>query len=222
MEIISYNLRKHRAVDELYALVTEHNCDFLCLQEADTKRLPERIGELVLADATKSNRLGLAIYFREDRFKLNESKTYRLKESLHDKTLSPAHERLLGALFTDRKHIKPLLVASFHAAPLTALNVLRRVQISHALGKLRAFSKEPMIMIGDFNYPWFSRKLTERLARAGYLLSKGDSRTYTRYKVFRGYYDFATTRGLDIEKLKTLPQGVSDHMPMKLLSLIHI
>ncbi|MGO1435088.1 MAG: endonuclease/exonuclease/phosphatase family protein [Canibacter sp.] len=221
MEIISYNLRKHRAVHELHELASQHDTDILCLQEADTKKLPPKIANLTLADVTQSNRLGLAIYFRDDRFELNKTRTYQLKKSLHDRALSPAHERLLGALVTDRKHDLPLLVASFHAAPLTAANLLRRHQISAALGKLRGFARVPTVMIGDFNYPWFNRRLGERMHNAGYLLSKGDSRTYTRYKLFRGYYDFATTRDLVIRGLKTLPQGSSDHMPVLLSAEFH-
>ena len=216
MRILSYNLRNHRAIHEVHGLAVEYDPDMICLQEADTSQLPETVGELRLADATKNNRLGLAIYFRDDRFKLRTSRTYRLQKSLHDRTLSPAHERLLAAAFTDRKHEQPLIVGSFHASPLTTLNLMRRRQISASLGKLRALGKSPTVLIGDFNYPWFSRKLGERMLKSGYLLSKGSSRTYTRYKVFRGYYDFAMTRDLRIEGLQTLPQGASDHMPVLL------
>lgn len=42
MEIISYNLRKHRAVHELHELASQHDTDILCLQEADTKKLPPK------------------------------------------------------------------------------------------------------------------------------------------------------------------------------------
>jgi endonuclease/exonuclease/phosphatase family metal-dependent hydrolase len=216
VKIVSYNLRKHRAVGELTELSEHYDADIVCLQEADTKQLPQNIGGLTIAETTKSNRLGLAIYFRKDRFEMNRTKTYELQKSLHDRALAPAHERLLAALVTDRKHQLPLLVASFHAAPLTAANLLRRRQISAALGKLRAFAKVPTVMIGDFNYPWFNKRLGIRMRDAGYLLSRGDTRTYTRYKLFRGYYDFATSRDLEITSMKTLPQGSSDHMPVML------
>ncbi len=52
MKVISYNLRKHRAAGELATLVAEHDPDILCLQECDVPALPDRIGGLVLADAT--------------------------------------------------------------------------------------------------------------------------------------------------------------------------
>ena len=49
---------------------------------------------------------------------------------------------------------------------------------------------------------------------AGYELSLSDARTYTRYKFFRGHYDFATSVGFDIDTITTLPQGRSDHLPI--------
>ncbi|HEX2247404.1 MAG TPA: endonuclease/exonuclease/phosphatase family protein, partial [Arthrobacter sp.] len=39
-------------------------------------------------------------------------------------------------------------------------------------------------------------------------------RTYTRYKVFQGHFDFATSLGLNIESVETLPRGESDHLPI--------
>src|SRR5690606_35466333 len=70
MKIISYNLRKHRAVGELARLIEEHGADVLCLQECDVSALPERIDDLVLADATQGNRLGLAVYYRANTFRI--------------------------------------------------------------------------------------------------------------------------------------------------------
>jgi hypothetical protein len=48
----------------------------------------------------------------------------------------------------------------------------------------------------------------------GYELTLSDSRTYTRYRFFRGHYDFATSVGFDIQRIRTLPQGLSDHLPI--------
>ena len=47
----------------------------------------------------------------------------------------------------------------------------------------------------------------------GYELNLSDSRTYTRYRFFRGHYDFATSVGFEIDRVRTLPQGLSDHLP---------
>lgn len=129
MRVISYNLRKHRAATELAALVREHDPDVLCLQEVDTTDLPVALGDLGLIDATKGNRLGLALFARRNMFRVDEARTFELKKSMHDRLLKPAHERMLGARVQEIDSARTVMFASFHAAPLTALNSLRRNQI---------------------------------------------------------------------------------------------
>ena len=215
IRVISYNLRKHKASGELVDLAQDFEIDILCLQECDTSDLPETLGPLHLADATKGNRLGLAIYYRMDRFTAFETKTFALKKSLHDMILAPAHERLIGIRVTDNETDHELVIGSFHAAPLTASNSLRRNQIHAAHAELLSMGAGLMtLMVGDFNYPFFTKYLTEHMKNSGYELSLSDRRTYTRYKVFKGHFDFATSLGLNIENVETLPRGASDHLPI--------
>lgn len=215
MKVISYNLRKHRAVGEVAGLAESHGVDVLCLQEADTTDIPERTGGLRLAEATTRNRLGLAVYYRESSFRLEEVRALSLKKSLHDHVLRPAEQRMLGVRLHDIDAGREVIVASFHAAPLTALNSLRRHQIRTALSELQRMGPGlPALMVGDYNYPVFKERLRERVREHGYELTLSDSRTYTRYRFFRGHYDFATSAGFEIESIRTLPQGLSDHLPI--------
>ncbi|WP_395244085.1 endonuclease/exonuclease/phosphatase family protein [Agromyces sp. MMS24-K17] len=215
MLTISYNLRKHRAISELAALDAQYSPDVLCLQEADTSDLAEHVGRLQLAHSTTGNRLGLAMYYRPDRFEPRAIRAFALKKSLHDRVLRPAHERLLGARLVDLTHDREVIVASFHAAPLTALNSLRRHQIRTALGELQFLGPGlPTLMVGDYNYPVFKENLAEKVREAGYDLTLSDSRTYTRYKFFRGHFDLATSAGLEMRSVRTLPRGSSDHLPI--------
>ncbi|MDQ0613817.1 exodeoxyribonuclease-3 [Microbacterium sp. W4I4] len=215
MRLISYNLRKHRAATELAALVGEHDPDILCLQECDTTALPEVIDGLSLVRATSGNRLGLAMYLRSNQYRVEATRTIGLKKSLHDRVLKPAHERVLGARLRNIDTGHGLIVASFHAAPLTALNSLRRNQIRAGLDALQALGPDlPVLMVGDYNYPVFKENLGQTVREHGYRLTLSDDRTYTRYRVFRGHYDFATSSGFDISDITTLPQGTSDHRPI--------
>ncbi|PRY68580.1 endonuclease/exonuclease/phosphatase (EEP) superfamily protein YafD [Glaciihabitans tibetensis] len=219
MKVISYNLRKNSAVGELIALAERYEPDVLCLQECDTLEMPGEIGQLHLVDSTKRNRLGLALYFRRDRFSALETRAFELKKSLHDHVLRPAHERLIGTRLHDIAADRELVVASFHAAPLTALNSLRRNQIRSAHEELNVLGPNlPTLMVGDYNYPVFKRQLSNRVKESGYDLTLSDSRTYTRYKFFRGHFDLATSVGLTIDSVETLPQGQSDHMPILVTS----
>jgi endonuclease/exonuclease/phosphatase family metal-dependent hydrolase len=215
MKVISYNLRKHRAAGELSALVELHGADVLCLQECDTTDVPTEISGLRLADATQRNRLGLAVYYRANTFRAVDIRAIALKKSLHDYVLKPAEERMLGVRLHDIDHGGDIIVASFHAAPLTALNSLRRHQIRTALTELQGLGEGlPTLMVGDYNYPVFKENLGQKVRDQGYELTLSDARTYTRYRFFRGHYDFATSAGFDIQAVRTLPQGSSDHLPI--------
>ncbi|MDQ0619136.1 endonuclease/exonuclease/phosphatase family protein [Arthrobacter globiformis] len=215
MRVISYNLRKHKASGELMNLARNFGIDVLCLQECDSSDLPDTLGPLHLADYTKGNRLGLAIYYRIDRFTALDTQTFSLKKSMHDRIMAPAHERLIGTRMVDNETDHELVVGSFHAAPLTASNSLRRKQIHAAHAELLSMGTGLMtLMVGDFNYPFFTKSLDTHMKNSGYALSLSNHRTYTRYKVFKGHFDFATSLGLDIESVETLPRGKSDHLPI--------
>ncbi|MEW1976619.1 endonuclease/exonuclease/phosphatase family protein [Microbacterium profundi] len=221
MKVISYNLRKHRAATELAELIAQHEPDILCLQECDVEALPDEIGGLALADATQGNRLGLALYYRKNTFRLLAMRTFGLKKSLHDRVLKPAHERVLGARLQDIDNGRELIVASFHAAPLTALNSLRRNQIRAALTELESMGRGvPVLMVGDYNYPVFKENLGQTVRDHGYTLTLSDDRTYTRYRVFKGHYDFATSDGFAIDRIQTLPQRSSDHRPILITAAV--
>ena len=215
IRVISYNLRKNRASIELAELAKTPDLDAMCLQECIASELPAEIGNLHLADSTKRNRLGLAVYYRRDRYEQLASKSFELKKSLHDLIFTPTPERLVGTKLIDRASGHELVLASFHAAPLTALNSLRRKQIKSAHELLQDLgSGAPIIMVGDYNYPLFKDDLSNRVAKSGYDLTLSDRQTYTAYKFFRGHFDFVTSQGFTIDDVQTMPRGSSDHIPI--------
>lgn len=215
LRVVSYNLREHTANGELAALAESSQADVLCVQECDSTDLASTVGGLSLAASTQANRLGLAIYKRDDRFEVRDVGIHSLQKSLHDRVLSPAHERLIAMHLYDRQAQAEVIVASFHASPLTATNSLRRKQIEAAHDFVRDLSSEaPAIMVGDFNYPWFQTNLRRKIEESGFALSLSDQPTYLRYRKFTGHFDFATSVGLHIAGVETLPAGISDHRPI--------
>ncbi|WP_370453972.1 endonuclease/exonuclease/phosphatase family protein [Frigoribacterium sp. PhB24] len=215
MRVVSYNLREHTAKGEIRALAEDNDADVLCLQEADTKDIPDEFGDFALAASTHNNRLGLAAYYRRTRFELLGTNVYALKKSMHDRVMSPAHERLLAMHLADRQSGRDVLIGSFHAAPLTATNGLRKKQVESAHRLMRALAPGvPMLMVGDFNYPWFHGGLRKHIERDGFVLTRSSTPTYLGYKYVKGHFDFATSYDLKIEDVVTLPAGVSDHRPI--------
>lgn len=216
LNIISYNLKYHRANGELADLVTGYSADVLCVQECYSDLLPESIMHLDLADKTKDNRLGLAIYFSPKRFKVLRTESFPLKKSLHDRLLAPAEERLLITKLYDKHSGQEVLVGSFHATPPSASNYIRRKQIQTAHEKLLSLSDKnnPVIMVGDYNYPIFRRGLKVAIEKSGYQLNRSDKPTYYLSRLIRGHFDLATSINTQIEKVTTLPRGLSDHAPI--------
>lgn len=223
LRIGSYNLWKNHASHELEDLVEDHELDVLCLQEADSAKLPESIGNLRRSASTERNRLGLAIYHRADEFESIDTSVFTLPKSFHDHLMSPGEDRLLAVKLRDLRDDSEIVVASFHAAPLTTVNSARRRQIKLAHGFLAEWAPGlPMIMVGDYNYPWFRQGLAKRIVRTGHEITFSDSHTYRRYRYIRGHFDFVTSLKVKIDSVASLPKGASDHMPILVRASIAI
>ncbi|WP_253259576.1 endonuclease/exonuclease/phosphatase family protein [Subtercola boreus] len=215
LKIMSYNLRRHAAVAELEELVLRHPVDALCLQEGEGTRMPEQIGELQLSAATYKSELGLAIYYRPDRFTALDSHAFTLRKALHDRVLLPGIERLLTTRLVDLQSGQDVQLASFHASPLSATNLLRRQQIAQAHVHLTELTGDvPTVMTGDFNYPLLRSRLIKQVEKAGFSLSLSDGPTYYYSKSIAYHFDFATSKGMDVQLVETLPKGLSDHRPI--------
>ncbi|ROQ39922.1 hypothetical protein EDF46_1557 [Frondihabitans sp. PhB188] len=213
--ILSYNLWKHRAADELEPLVDFESVDLLFLQEARTEQLPDSIGRLSSLVATSNGRLGLAVYGHSDRFVVEDARVDRLGRSVHDRMHGPTPHRLVSARLFDRFSGRRFVVGSFHASPLTAGNGLRRRQVRQAHTLLDSLGGGlPTLLIGDFNYPVGVGSLRRMLASTGHTLSLAADDTYRRFGVLRGRFDLVAARGLLVGPVRVLPRGKSDHLPI--------
>lgn len=219
LKIISYNLKYHRANSELLSLIQDYNPDILCIQECYAEQLPDRISNFVLADKTNAGRLNLATYYREDRFETVDTSSYVLKDSILERMYMAPMERLLVTKLRDNLSEQEISIGSFHATHLIASNYLRRTQIQSAHETLAAVSAgSPAIMVGDYNYPLFKKGLKVCIEESGYQMSLSDRPTYYLNKYIRAHFDLATCINTNIERVRTLPKGISDHAPI----LVHV
>lgn len=214
MRILSYNLLKHKAISELSELTADFSPDALCLQEINVQDAPRKLGPLELVIGTSKNRLGLAVYLDTDKYQVEDAVSYRLRDANYDKLAKPAHERLLGVRAQVKDTGKSFVVGSFHASPLTALNTIRRDQIHDGLEHLGILGKDsPLVMLGDYNYPMFRKKLALEMEQSGFDMAFSDFHTYHN-KMVRGHFDFAVSKGFGVNWLRTLRRGISDHLPI--------
>lgn len=210
INIVSYNLYHNNASGELVDIAERYNVDIFCLQEADSSDLPANINGLKIAATTDKNRLDLVIYYNPEKFKLKEAKAFVLEKSAHDIIMSPSNQRLLAVKLISKNSLRPLVVASFHGAPLTDINRKRKRQIREAHTVLREFGVDaPTIMTGDYNYPFFKKNLEKIIDLQGYEMALSDKFTYAR--ALPGRYDFVTYSDAIIKEVITLPKGSSDH-----------
>ena len=216
IKLISYNLKYHRANSELTDLVTNYNADILCVQECHADKLPDEIAHMVLADKTAHGKFNLATYYRKGRFFSTDSSSHVLKHSLLEKLYMPQMERLLITKVYDRNSGQEISIGSFHATHHVATNYLRRQQIKSAHRLLASSSKgSPAVMVGDYNYLLFKRRLKIRIEKSGYKMSLSDHPTYYLNKYIKARFDLATSLNTKVERVLTLPKSdLSDHAPI--------
>lgn len=213
IDLMSYNLNYHAAYPELLALTKKHATDILCLQECYTNDLSDDLAGLTLASKTTTGELGLAIYYNNDRFSVKTSTSIPICLSVYERIHTEDRERLLIVELFDHINQQPFFIASFHATHLIATNHLRRKQVSEAFEILNSMhGKFPVVLTGDFNYPFFHGKLKRTALKFDYTLITTTEPTYYGRK-FHGRFDMAATAQLEA-KIKALPFGLSDHSPI--------
>jgi endonuclease/exonuclease/phosphatase family metal-dependent hydrolase len=216
ISIISYNLKWHRASQVLDDLVAQYDPDILSLQECHADKLPDQIGDLVLADKTPNTHLNIATYYRKDRFFSTDSSCHQLRRALVEVLFFHRTERLLITNIYDRISGKEITIGSFHATPHVTTNRLRRHQITTSHELLKSNNKGgPTIMVGDYNYLMFKRGLRLKIRRTGYELKLSEQPTYYFNKYLRVRYDMASSLNAQIEQILALPKSaLSDHTPI--------
>lgn len=209
--VLSYNLHYHTAYREAFSIAEKHGADVLCFQECDSDKLQNEYGNFSLACRTEGEKLGLAIYYQANRLTFIGSQSYHVKQSVYEKISKWNYERFLVAEFYDNNLKKKIIIASLHATHLVASNHLRRNQLENAFDILSKHKNTPIIIAGDFNYPWFHGGLIKMVNQQGYNLYIPPYFTYNAKK-FKGKFDLMSAKEISDISIKVLPQGSSDHL----------
>ena len=185
------------------------------MQEALASTLPDQLAGMQLAVATSKNRLGVAVYVKPSRLRVESAGTFQLTVSRHDKYVGGTDHRLAAVRVHDRQADHSVVFGSFHATPFTDSNAARRRQVDDAHAALEKLGPGlPSVLAGDFNHPILLFMLGLHLKRQG--LSLAHTATSTFHKegsIMRGKFDVAAVSQLVVTEAVTLPQGASDHLP---------
>lgn len=143
---------------------------------------------------------------------------FELPKSRYDKKLSTPIERQQVSIFSINNTNQEFTLTNLHLAHLTSTNMVRLHQIQSAIKNVELFGGAlPSVIVGDFNYPFFVRKLTSILEQSGYMQSSFGSKKVTyEWGLFKGYFDRILYSANDWTENKSeiLPFGKSDHAPL--------
>ncbi len=216
LTIMSYNLNFHTAYSEIEQLADSYETDVVCLQECRVDKISSQVGKLILGAVTERGNQGLVTYYNPDRLSVQAVRSLPLQRSLYEWLVPEKRERLLATTFVSYAFNSTIAVANVHATHLVASNHLRRSQVRSAIRQIKAHNADmPLVMVGDYNYPFFKNGLRREVGAHGCTLSMSDQPTY-RAKIFNGHFDYAATKGVFVNKLSVLPFGRSDHAPILL------
>lgn len=218
--ILSYNLQRGRAADELEPLAEFEKVDLLFVQEARTEFLPDSLAQLSRLTATENGRLGLALYGASDRFVVEAEQFATLgrgssgrPEARRRTDSSP--DRLVAARLFDRFSGRRFVAGSFHASSAPLGGRLRRRQLRQAHALLDGLGGGlPTLLIGDLRHRSGVGSLRRMLATTGHTLSTATEATTSRLRRLCGRVELVAARGLLVGPVRVLPRGKSDHLPI--------
>jgi endonuclease/exonuclease/phosphatase family metal-dependent hydrolase len=231
LSLLSYNLLYNKAKDNIDKLLTAHRPDILCLQEISTLELNlksiERFGYR-LADYSNSfikrgDILGVATFFKPSKFTFDNSLSFDLPRSFYEFVrfvINTNHGKrtVLKTEFRYKKSSKRITVYNLHLPPF-ATNNIRDRQIRSTFEDLELSKKKPVIIAGDFNYPYGRRKFELMIKKHG--LSEATNNVYftmeTNFlRVFpvRLKLDYILYKNIRLKTTNKIPLRHSDHYPI--------
>lgn len=228
---LTYNLHYNKASQELRSVLRDCDPDIVFLQELTTdEESMKTIMDLgyELADFSNSfvkgkNIYGVATFYRSSLIELQKTKSFNIPSSVIQIITFLLKNRsnprtVLRTDFIIKKNKVPLCAYNIHFSP-NATNALRIKQLNNTLNDLTVPKKDPLIIAGDFNYPYGRRKLEEILGKH-HLLEATNNVFYTSRQTFFKRFalklklDYVFYRNLTLISNKRVEVFHSDHFPI--------
>ncbi len=229
--LLTYNLLYNKAASDVHVVLQRYKPDIVCFQEivtddttfASIERLGYRLADYSNFMIRFGKIFGVATFYNPKVFSFHASASFNLPRAFFEMLLYLFQIRVdprivLKTQFTSKEDKKTLCVYNIHLTPF-ATNTLRAKQINNFLPDLDTDKGMPVVIAGDFNYP-YRRKTLEALF-AEYDLKEATSSVMTTFekKIFRflslSYKtDYILYRNLKSLSAKKLMYYFSDHFPI--------
>ncbi len=229
---LTYNLHYNRASTELSSVIKQCNPGIIFLQEllTDESSLSNVIDlGYELADFSNSflrkNKIyGVATFYKPTLYKVHHRKSLSLPSSVYQLMTFLIRNRknprtVLRTDFEIKKSSKILSTYNIHFTP-TATNSLRIKQLNNTLSDIAVNQKTPLVIAGDFNYPYGRKKLEEILST--YHLQEATNNVfYTSQQKFilkkfmiKLKLDYVFYRNISLLSNERVEVHHSDHFPI--------
>lgn len=229
--LLTYNVLFNKASVELQEIFKISRPDIFCLQELETddsnlKKL-EEFG-YKLADFSNSfikfgRIFGVATYYDPARFEFIESKSIKLPFTIYEIILiifkgGNKPRTVLRTDFIDKKSRKKFTVYNLHYS-VWATNQGRNKQMRETLNNIDPGDSRPIIVAGDFNYPYGRKKFEEIFKVYGFKEATNNLFFTLETKLFGLFSiklkdDYVLYRKIKLIKTKRISYKKSDHYPI--------
>lgn len=229
--VLTYNVCLNKALRDVPDVIRLYSPSVICLQEVTLGRrhsYKELLPGYNLAATTNSfyrfgKTYGQATFYKNDVFYQTGSRSIVLPKTYYELFLTMfTRKGPRTALSTDlvfRNTNTPISICNLHLTALMATNRARNKQLYEALEEIEIEDHEPLIILGDFNYPFRKKGLEKIMSEYG-LKEATHNLTYTYgqfMKVMRNRmkFDFVLYRSLLPRSSRILEDfRHSDHYPV--------
>ncbi len=229
--VFTYNLLYNRATQQLKAVLSEYQPDILFFQEMLTdeeglrsiEKLGYRLADFSNSFIRKGKIFGVATFYNPKLFRALSSRSFNLPSGFFEALLfvlrkGEVPRTVLKTEFEIKDTRKKIISYNIHLSP-AAMNTVRQRQIINTFKELRLDKKNPIIIAGDFNYPYNRRGFQDlidhyNLKEATRNLSFTFTNRFFKIPPLRLKLDYILYKNIILLETKRVDIRLSDHYPI--------